>query len=249
MSRSNFDKYITVFSPEGNLYQVEYAFKAVKQPGVTTIAVRGKDTVFVLTQKKIPDRLIKRESVTAMYKVNEEIGVCVTGRAPDARALVARAREEAGEYFYDFGLPIPVETLAKRMGDLAQVNTQHAGMRPMGVTLTFIAVDQRDDGSLVPQIFKVDPAGYYVGYHATSTGAKEPEANAFLEKRQKAAAFDTLNRGEAAMVALAALQQVIGQSLRATEVEMGECSVDNRSFRLVDDKEIESWLTAIAERD
>ena len=249
MSREQFDKYITVFSPEGSLYQVEYAIKAVRQPGLTTVAIRYKDGAFLLTQKKVPDRLMKRETITSMYNVNNDIGVCTTGRAPDGKAMVQRARSEAGEYFYKFGVPIPVSVLAKRIGDLNQVNTQQAGLRPMGVTLTFIGMDQRDDGEWEPVIYKVDPAGYYVGYHATSSGAKETDANAFLEKRQKEAPFHTLTRDQAAMIALAALQHVVGQSLRAPDVEMTEVNNKEKEFHTVADNEIEAYLTQIAERD
>eukprot|EP01084_Bolivina_argentea_P187267 322609_1 len=120
MSRSNTDKYITVFNSEGKLLQLQYAFAAVKQPGLNSIAVRGKDCAFVVTQKKVPDRLMKPETITAMFQITEEIGCCVTGRGPDGKSLVSQARQEAGEYLYKYGLPIPVEVMAKRMADISQ---------------------------------------------------------------------------------------------------------------------------------
>lgn len=250
MSRGNFDKYITVFSPEGALYQVEYAFKAVKYPGLTTIAVRGKDCAVVATQRKVPDKLMKRDTITSLYAVDGLLGCCATGRAPDGKCLVQKARQEASDYRYKYGVSVPIETLAKRMGDLAQVRTQEAGMRPMGAALTFIGMDQEDGtGQWHPKVFKVDPAGYYVGYGACATGAKEVDAIAALEKRQKATPFEALARDEAAMVALAALQHVAGQALKAADVELGCVTEARPAFHLIDDKEVEAWLTAIAERD
>jgi 20S proteasome subunit alpha 1 len=250
MSRSSFDKYITVFSPEGSLYQVEYAFKAVKYPGLTTVAVRGKDSVVVVTQHQVPDKLMRSDSITAMFVITEGIGCCITGRAPDGKALVQKARQEASSYKRKFGLPIPVSVLAKRMADKAQVFTQEAGTRPMGATLTFIGMDVQDsDGSLVPNIYKVDPAGYYVGYHATASGAKEIEGFAHLERRQKQAAFSTLSEAEAAMCALGVLQEITGISLKARDVEVGRCTAANPKFSVVAAQEVEAWLTQIAEKD
>lgn len=250
MSRSSFDKFITVFSPEGSLYQVEYAFKAVKYPGLTTVAVRGKDSVIVVTQHQVPDKLMRSESITALYVITEGIGCCVTGRAPDGKHLVQKARMEASNYKYKFGVPIPVATLAKRMADKAQVFTQQAGARPMGATLTLIGMDVSDtDGSLVPNVFKVDPAGYYVGYHATASGSKEIEGFAHLERRQKQAAFNTLSEADAAMCALGVLQEITGVSLKARDVEVGRCTAANPKFATVGEQEVEGWLTQIAEKD
>ena len=249
MSRSNTDKYITVFNSEGKLLQLQYAFAAVKQPGLNTIAVRGKDCAFVLTQKKVPDRLMKPESITSMFQITEEIGCCITGRSPDGKSLVSQARQEAGEYLYKYGLPIPVEVMAKRMADISQSRTQNAGMRLMGVDLIFFGMDLGDDGLWKPQVFKVDPAGAYVGYHATASGKKDVDGTAYLEKKQKAAAFSTLTREEAAMCALDVLSKTTGISLKATDVEMAEVSESNKDYHLITDTEIETWLTAIAERD
>lgn len=250
MNRAGFDKYITVFSPEGSLYQVEYAFKAVTYPGLLTVAIRCKDAVLVVTQHQIPDRLMRPDSVTALYEVTAGIGACMTGRAPDGRALVQRAREEASDFYYRYGLPIPIALLAKRMGDKAQVRTQQAGLRPMGVVTTLIGMDESDaDGSLKPAIYTVDPAGWTGGHIACATGKKQVEAMAFLEKRQKGTDFDALSQKDAAMIALAALQSAIGTAVKATEVEVGRCSVASPTFQRVPNAEVEEWLTAVAEAD
>ena len=250
MSRGNFDKVITVFSPEGNLYQVEYAFNAVKASGVTTIAVCGRDSACVITQKKVPDKLMKASSLTSMFKLNESIGCCSTGRVPDGRAVMNEARQTAFEYEYVNGVPIPIATLAKRVADEAQVYTQNAGVRAMGVSLIMIGMDRDDSaGAYIPRVFKTDPAGYFVGYFATSAGLKEVEANAQLEKKQRNAAFNTLSETEVKETCLATLQRVLGESLKATDVELACVSASKPKFHMVSDAEVEQMLTSLAERD
>lgn len=250
MNRAGFDKYITVFSPEGSLYQVEYAFKAVTYPGLLTVAIRCKDTVLVVTQHQVPDRLMNPDSVTSLYEISPTIGCCMTGRAPDGRSVVQRAREEASDYLYRYGLPMPVGLLAKRLGDKAQVRTQQAGLRPMGVVATLIGMDQSDEtGQLVPQIYTADPAGWVGGHYACAVGKKQVEAMAYLEKRRKDTDFETLSQKEVAMMALVALQSAIGTAVKATEVEVGRCSVQNPNFSRVPNSEVEEWLTAVAETD
>merc|ERR1712127_995766 len=121
---------------------------------------------------------------------------------PDARSKVSRLRQEAAEFKFNNGYDIPVSFLAKRAADIAQVYTQHANMRPLGIAMIMIGIDVEGD-SYVPQLYRCDPAGYYVGYKATSSGQKETEANNFLEKRYKADPNPSLNFDDTVQLALA----------------------------------------------
>lgn len=246
MSRGTggYDRHISIFSPEGRLYQVEYAFKAVKTSGLTSIGVRGADSVVFVTQKKVPEPLVDPSSVTSIHAVTSRLGMLVTGLPADARALVQRARSEAAEFRFKYGYEIPVDHLARILADQAQVRTQKAGLRPGAVVPILIGIDEERG----PQLFKVDPAGYYVGYKATAAGVKDQEATNFLEKRFKNET--SLSEREATELAITCLQHVLGEDLKPSDLEVGVARAsEGGRFRTLTAAEIEEHLVAISERD
>jgi len=247
-SSAGYDRHITIFSPEGRLYQVEYAFKAIKTSGLTSVGVRGADSCVVLTQRKVPDKLHDPESVTNLYPITDKIGLVMTGMVADARASVSRLRNEAAEFKFQNGYDIPVSYLAKRAADLAQIYTQHANMRPLGIAMIIIGIDVEGD-TKIPQLFRCDPAGYYVGYKATAAGQKEQEATNFLEKRYKTDLNPSLSYDDTVQLALACLQNVLGSDLKAPDLEACVVRGEQLKFTRLNNDEIEAHLTALAERD
>jgi len=241
MSRdSNYDHHISIFSPQGRLYQMEYCFKAANS-GLTGVAVRGKDSCCVVTQKKVPDRLMKPNSVTHLFKLTPRVGVCVTGTMADCKAMVQRARHEAGKWTYDNGYPCPPGVLAKRMADLAQVNTQTASMRPLACIGLFIGNDEEKG----PQVFKVDCAGHYLPFFAAAAGPKEQEAMNFLERR--ATAMKEYDSDEVIRCAITCLGHVLGSDFRGSEIEVASVEGKESSFNVLTEEQIEVHLNAIAD--
>lgn len=96
------EKMMKVFSADGRIYQMEYAFKAIQQFGQTSIAIRGKDSVVVCCQKKVPDKLIVPESVTNIFNISDHCGVILIGNMNDARYLVTYMRSQAAEYKFKY---------------------------------------------------------------------------------------------------------------------------------------------------
>merc|ERR1712196_38561 len=203
-SSAGYDRHITIFSPEGRLYQVEYAFKAIKYVGITCVAVKGDDSVVVVTQHKVPEKiLLDPTSVSSLFKISDTIGAAIIGSPGDARWQCTKARQECHEFRHKFAYDVPVSYLARRMGDIAQIYTQHAYMRPIGAGMVFIGIDEETG----PQLFTSTPEGFAQGWKATSIGAKQQEAMNMFEKRFKT--IEALNTQDTINLAISTLQSTL----------------------------------------
>ena len=233
-----------IFSPDGRIYQMEFAFKAIQSFGQTSIAIRGKDSVVVCCKKNIPDKLIVPESVTNIFAITEDIGAIMVGNMNDARYVVQYLRNIAAQFKMRFQYEIPVPVLATRTSQYLQKYSQYAGMRPFCVNTTIVGCDEE----FGPQCFRIDPSGQSIGFKAVSTGSKEQEAMSQLEKQFKKNPGNWDSK-ETIEVAITVLQAVTSSDFKSNEIEIGFSTVDKPKFRKLKETEIENLLNDLADKN
>jgi len=206
-----YDRAITVFSPDGRLFQVEYAREAVKR-GTTTVGLKYKTGVVLIVDKRITSRLIEPNSIEKIFEIDEHIGCATSGLVADARALIDRARIDAQINEITYNEKIQVKTLVKRICDFKQTYTQYGGVRPFGTALLIAGVD--DSG---PRLFSTDPSGALMEYKASSEGSGRNGAMTYFESNYK----EELSKDEAVEMGVKALHKGTEGKLNPDATEIG----------------------------
>ena len=231
---AGYDRAITIFSPEGKLYQVEYAGEAVKR-GWPTVGVKCNSGVVIAAEKRKISTLFDPSSLDKIYLIDEHIAVSPSGLLADARMLVNYAREVALAHRFLYDEPIDVELLTKAVCDLKQQFTQFGGARPFGVALIIGGIDR---GGV--KLFQTDPGGIYLGYYATAIGA---DSNVIIEWMEKHYRFD-MQMSECVEFAVRALTANV-DSIEPDRVEAGFIGVENRRFRKLSMEEVSNILERV----
>ncbi len=173
-----YDRAITVFSPDGRLFQVEYAMELVNR-GATILALRCAGGV-VLGAEETIDPLEESEYSWKIFKIDDHVGTAIVGLSSDARILIDQARVQAQSNKLTYDEPIDTEVVTKRICDIKQLYTQHAGVRPFGVSMIFAGVDKTG-----PRVFGTHPSGTYRGYKARAEGAGRETVFNILKEEYK----------------------------------------------------------------
>ncbi|MFH0714638.1 MAG: archaeal proteasome endopeptidase complex subunit alpha [Candidatus Diapherotrites archaeon] len=171
-----YDRAATMFSPDGRLYQVEYASKIVAQ-GTLGLGLIYDSGVLLGADKKVASKLLIPESIEKLFVVDDHIAAVSSGLVGDARRLVELARNKAQENMVFYEEPIHVETLVKEISSLMQAYTQYGGMRPFGVSFLVGGVDEAGK-----HLFETEPSGALAEYKADAIGNGRNEAMALFEK-------------------------------------------------------------------
>jgi len=226
-----YDRTITVFSPDGRLFQVEYAREAVRR-GTTTVGIKYKDGVILIVDKRITSRLIEPRSIEKIFQIDDHIGCATSGLVADARILVERARIDAQINEITYNRKIDVKTLVRKLCDYKQTYTQYGGVRPFGTALLIAGFD--DTG---PRLFSTDPSGAMIEYKATSEGAGRNKAIAYLEKNYR----DGMDFEEAVILGIRALNEGVESKLNPDAVEIGVVD-STRKFRKLSHEETKAYI-------
>jgi len=230
-----YDRAITVFSPDGRLFQVEYAREAVKR-GTTTVGLKFKEGVALIVDKRIASRLIESKSIEKIFQIDEHIGCATSGLVSDARVLVDHARVVAQVNKVTYAEKINIETLVKRICDFKQNYTQYGGVRPFGTALLVAGVDEQGN-----HLFETDPSGALVSYKAGSIGAGR---NAVMDLFEEEYQEDTDQEG-AILLGLKALKKATEETtLNVKAIEIGLIKAGD-TFRRLEESEVEKYVAKL----
>ena len=227
-----YDGAITIFSPEGRIYQVEYALELVKR-GSPIVGVRSDEGVVLAALEPRQSSLAAPGNSKKIYQIDQHVGVAIAGLSPDARVLIRQARYMAQSNQMTYSEPIDIEDLTSSVGDLLQRYTQNAGVRPFGVSLLFGGVDDHR-----VSLISTDPSGSYRGYKATAVGRNSEKAKKVLTEQYR----DGISLDEAIALAVEAIKEAAGDTIEPGTVNVAVIPADSKKFKSLSGEEKNRFL-------
>jgi len=237
-AQQGYDRAITVFSPDGRLYQVEYAIETVRR-GTIAVGVKAKDGVVIAVEEK-PRKLQISEIAQKIFQIDDHIGVAAAGYIPDARSQVDNARffSQSNKLIYDE--PVGVETVVKHLADQCQQFTQFAGVRPFGVALIIGGVN--DDKK--SQLFLSDPSGTYISYDAVAIGSGSEQVTEFLEKNYKS----DISLEDASILATASIYLSSEDKEGTQHIRIAQIKSDSKQFEIISEEQVANFAKLAKEK-
>ena len=232
---AGYDRALTIFSPDGRLYQVEYAIETVRR-GTIAVGIKVKDGVVLAVEERVKKLQNPRLS-QKIFQVDDHIMIAAAGYVPDARVLVDAARTLAQNNRLIYDEAVEVETVARSLGDLAQQYTQYAGVRPFGVSLIIAGIDKE-----APALFTTDPSGTYLEYEAVAIGGGSDTANEYLEQNYR----EDLSMDEAIDLALRCILKVNEGKVEPINVKVAYIETKDRVMKMLPNDEIAARLSRLA---
>jgi len=242
LARSEYDRGVNTFSPEGRIFQVEYAIEAIKL-GSTAIGISTSEGVVLVVEKRITSCLMEPSTIEKIAEVDKHVGLACSGLTADSKTLVDRARVEAQNHWFTFNEKMSVESIAQgvsnlaiKFGDSDDSDDSAAMSRPFGVAILFAGIDDKG-----PQLYLMDPSGTYVQYDAKAIGSgSEGAQQTLVEMYNK-----TMTLKEATKTALTILKQVMEEKLNSTNVEVAVVS-RTQPFHMFTKEEVEEAIKDVA---
>jgi len=231
-----YDMAITQFSPEGRLFQVEYAIEAVRR-GTTAIVCRNKTSVVFAVEKKSNELQESKLGSEKIFKIDDHIGVAIAGLTADARVLIDRARVQAQVNLLNYDEKISVKDITINICEYKQAFTQNAGVRPFGVSFLVAGIDANG----TPAMYLTDPSGAMWGYKAFAIGSGANEARTYLEENYD----ETVSDEELKILPLKALKELMGDDMNENTCDVAFILQEDKTFRLLDDAEKKELLAKL----
>jgi len=235
LTRSEYDRGVNTFSPEGRLFQVEYAIEAIKL-GSTAVGLQTPAGCILAVEKRLSSPLLDADSVEKIVEVDSHIGAAMSGLVADARTLVDHARVECQNHRFTYDEPVGVEALTQAVCDLAlsfgegsDGDSSKRMSRPFGVALLLAGYDELAG----PQLYFSDPSGTFVRYKAKAIGAGSEGAQSNLQDSYS----ETMTLEEAEELALSTLKQVMEEKITTTNIELARVTPD-KGYHLATAKEV-----------
>jgi len=233
LTRSEYDRGVNTFSPEGRLFQVEYAIEAIKL-GSTTIAVSTPHGVILGVERRAQSKLLESSSIEKIMEIDSHIGCAVSGLVADSRTMVEHARVVGQNHRFTWDEPIGVESVTQAVCDLAlrfgeSTDDEDAMMsRPFGVALLIAGCDHNG-----PQLFHADPSGTFMRYDAKAIGSGSEGAQSELQDRW----HKNMTMDEGRILTLRVLKQVMEEKLDQHNIQLAEVS-QSEGFRILGDEQL-----------
>lgn len=241
LSRSEYDRGVNTFSPEGRLFQVEYAIEAIKL-GSTAIGICTKEGVILVVEKRVTSPLVDPTSIEKLLEIDCHMGSAMSGLTADARTLVDHARVEAQAHWFTYNERMPIESNVNAIADLAldfsdSDKKKKTMSRPFGVALLVGGVDPWDG----PVLFNTDPSGTFTKYAACAIGSAQEGATSMLQEQYN----KDMTLKEAEILALTTLRQVMEEKLSKVNIEVGVVPASTGKFRCYNAEELEDVISRL----
>jgi len=238
LTRSEYDRGVNTFSPEGRLFQVEYAIEAIKL-GSTAVGIHTAEGIILAVEKRLTSTLLEPNSIEKIAEIDSHIGCAMSGLTADARTMIEHARVETQNYRFTYNEPMKVESTTQTICDLALAfgDEKKGGMsRPFGVALLVGGVDENG-----PALFHTDPSGTFVQFHAKAIGAASEGAEQVLQEKYN----KSMSLKEAEKLAMSILKQVMEEKINSENVEIASISTETKTFRTYTPEELEAILSSL----
>jgi len=243
LTRSEYDRGVNTFSPEGRLFQVEYAIEAIKL-GSTAVGVQSAQGVVLAVEKRVTSTLLESSSIEKIMEIDSHIGCAMSGLTADARTMIDHARVEAQSHRFNYDEAMTVEACTQAICDLAlRFGEDRKGRsgeeqmsRPFGVALLVAGIDENG-----PVLYQTDPSGTFIQYDAKAIGAASEGAQTSLQEEYN----KNLTLEQAETLALSVLKQVMEEKINSNNVEIAAVTTATKKFRIYNKIELEAIIARL----